>query len=138
MWAMRSRRATRSRRPSAARPITSARSNSDRNPPVAIIALDGTQSHRWAAPPTRSRSMRVTSAPSRAATVAAVFPPGPPPTMTNLTLMWERLTAREGCFPRAVLEEARDAGGGVLGGQDPGEQGPLQVEALGERPVEPA
>ena len=32
-------------------------------PPVAIIAFDGMQSHRWAAPPTMSRSISVTSAP---------------------------------------------------------------------------
>ena len=36
-------------------------------PPVAIIVFDGMQSHRWAAPPTMSRSIIVTSAPSRAA-----------------------------------------------------------------------
>ena len=36
-------------------------------PPVAIMVLDGMQSHRWAAPPTMSRSIRVTSAPRRAA-----------------------------------------------------------------------
>lgn len=35
--------------------------------PVAIIALDGMQSHRLAAPPSTSRSITVTSAPSRAA-----------------------------------------------------------------------
>ena len=32
-------------------------------PPVAIMALDGMQSHRLAAPPTMSRSMSVTSTP---------------------------------------------------------------------------
>ena len=52
-------------------------------PPVAIIALDGMQSQRWAAPPTMSRSTIVTSAPSRAAVVAAVLPAGPPPMMTK-------------------------------------------------------
>ncbi len=54
-------------------------------PPVAIMALDGMQSHRWAAPPTTSRSMRVTSAPRRAAAVAAELPAGPPPMMTKRT-----------------------------------------------------
>ncbi len=39
----------------------------DSAPPVAIIAFDGMQSHRCAAPPTMSRSTSVTSAPSRAA-----------------------------------------------------------------------
>ena len=55
-------------------------------PPVAIIVFDGMQSHRWAAPPTTSRSITVTSAPSRAAYVAAVLPAGPPPMMTNLVV----------------------------------------------------
>ena len=36
-------------------------------PPVAIMVLDGMQSQRWAAPPTTSRSISVTSAPRRAA-----------------------------------------------------------------------
>ncbi len=54
-------------------------------PPVAIIVLDGMQSHRWAAPPTMSRSISVTLAPSRAAWVAAVLPAGPPPMITNRT-----------------------------------------------------
>ena len=40
-------------------------------PPVAIMALDGMQSQRLAAPPTMSRSIRVTSTPRRAAWVAA-------------------------------------------------------------------
>ena len=52
-------------------------------PPVAIMALDGMQSHRLAAPPTTSRSIRVTSTPRRAALVAAWFPAGPPPMITN-------------------------------------------------------
>src|SRR5436190_16485869 len=56
-------------------------------PPVAIMVLDGMQSHRWAAPPTMSRSIRMTSAPSRAAWVAAVLPPGPPPMITTRTAM---------------------------------------------------
>src|ERR1700677_4795631 len=55
-------------------------------PPVAIIALDGMQSQRLAAPPTTSRSISVTSTPSRAAWVAAWFPAGPPPMITNLML----------------------------------------------------
>src|SRR5690242_20016541 len=41
------------------------------------------QSHRCAAPPTMSRSISVTSAPSRAAYVAALLPAGPPPMITN-------------------------------------------------------
>ena len=64
---------------------------SDRAPPVAIIAFDGMQSHRWAAPPTMSRSTSVTSAPSRAAWVAAWLPAGPPPMITNRFAMPPRL-----------------------------------------------
>ena len=52
-------------------------------PPVAIIVFDGMQSHRWAAPPMTSRSIIVTSAPRRAAYVAAVLPAGPPPMITK-------------------------------------------------------
>ena len=44
--------------------------------PVATIALLGMQSQRCAAPPMTSRSISVTSAPSDAATVAAVLPAG--------------------------------------------------------------
>ena len=49
----------------------------DSAPPVAIIAFDGMQSHRWAAPPTMSRSISVTSAPRRAACGGRVLPAGP-------------------------------------------------------------
>ena len=63
-----------------------ARVSSESSPPVAIIAFDGMQSHRWAAPPTTSRSTSVTSAPSVAATVAHVLPAGPPPRMTSRVL----------------------------------------------------
>ncbi len=48
-------------------------------PAVAIIALEGMQSRRWAAPPTTSRSTRVTWAPRLAARLAAWLPAGPPP-----------------------------------------------------------
>ena len=51
----------------SARPMPWARRLNDIAPPVAIMAFDGMQSHRWAAPPTTSRSTSVTSAPSRAA-----------------------------------------------------------------------
>ena len=67
------------------RPIPPERRTKAMAPPLAIMALDGMQSHRWAAPPTTSRSMRVTSAPRRAAAVAAEFPAGPPPMMTKRT-----------------------------------------------------
>ena len=61
-------------------------------PPVAIIALDGMQSHRWAAPPTMSFSMSVTSAPRRAAWLAAVLPAGPPPMIANrIATTWRLL-----------------------------------------------
>jgi hypothetical protein len=83
--ATRSRRASKSMRPSAERPIARARSISASAPPVAIIALLGMQSHRCAAPPMMSRSIMVTSAPRLAATVAAVLPAGPPPMITKRT-----------------------------------------------------
>ena len=80
-------RAARRRRggPRPPRPIARARVSSESSPPVAIIAFDGMQSQRCAAPPMMSRSMSVTSAPSVAATVAAVLPPGPPPMITRRT-----------------------------------------------------
>src|SRR5438270_4682139 len=67
------------------RPMPSMRREKVMAPPVAIMALDGMQSQRWAAPPMTSRSTRVTSAPRRAAWVAAEFPAGPPPMMTKRT-----------------------------------------------------
>ena len=51
-------------------PIPVARDTNDITPPAAIMALDGMQSHRLAAPPRMSFSTRVTSAPRRAATDA--------------------------------------------------------------------
>jgi hypothetical protein len=48
-------------------PMPRMRRLNDIAPPVAIIVFDGMQSNRWAAPPIRSRSTRVTSAPRRAA-----------------------------------------------------------------------
>lgn len=56
-------------------------------PPVAIIVFEGMQSRRWAAPPTISRSTTVTSAPRRAAYVAAMLPAGPPPMTRKRTAM---------------------------------------------------
>src|SRR4029077_19725407 len=67
------------------RPMVFAYVSSVSSLPVAIIALLGMQSQRCAAPPTMSRSIIVTSAPSDAATVAAVFPAGPPPMITKRT-----------------------------------------------------
>ena len=67
------------------RPMPGERRTNDMAPPLAIMALDGMQSQRWAAPPTTSRSIRVTWAPRRAAAVAAEFPAGPPPMMTKRT-----------------------------------------------------
>ena len=55
------------RRRRAVRPISGERPIAARAPPVAIMALDGMQSRRWAAPPITSCSTIVTSAPSRAA-----------------------------------------------------------------------
>ena len=60
-----------------------ARETNDITPPAAIMALEGMQSHRLAAPPRMSFSIRVTSAPRRAATDAHELPAGPPPTMQN-------------------------------------------------------
>ena len=74
-------------------PSCLARASSVSSLPVATIALLGMQSQRCAAPPTMSRSIIVTSAPSDAATVAAVLPAGPPPMITNRTGMWSRLRA---------------------------------------------
>ena len=86
-WVMapiRVRRASKSRSACTVhRPMPSALRRKFMAPPVAIIAFEGMQSHRWAAPPTRSRSTRVTSAPKRAAVVAAWFPAGPPPMITK-------------------------------------------------------
>ena len=65
------------------RPISGERRTAASAPPVAIIALDGMQSRRWAAPPITSFSTIVTLAPSRAAWLAAVLPAGPPPTITT-------------------------------------------------------
>ena len=48
------------------KPIPSMRRVKLMAPPVAIMVLEGMQSQRWAAPPTMSRSIRVTSAPRRA------------------------------------------------------------------------
>ncbi len=68
MSVMRERRASKSSSTSTlARPISAAWFISAMAPPVAIMAFDGMQSSRWAAPPTMSRSTRVTSAPKRAA-----------------------------------------------------------------------
>ena len=64
-------------------PIRPMRRVRPRASPVAIMALDGMQSHRWAAPPTMSRSITVTSAPRLAATVAHRMPAGPPPMITK-------------------------------------------------------
>ena len=60
-------------------PISDERPMAASAPPVAIIAFDGMQSQRCAAPPMTSRSTSVTSAPRRAACVAAALPAGPPP-----------------------------------------------------------
>ena len=65
------------------RPMPSMRRVNAMAPPVAIMVFEGMQSHRWAAPPMTSRSMSVTSAPKRAACVAAVLPAGPPPMITK-------------------------------------------------------
>ena len=68
MSLIRDRRASKSSSTSTlARPISAAWFIRAMAPPVAIMALDGMQSSRWAAPPTMSRSIRVTSAPNRAA-----------------------------------------------------------------------
>ena len=52
-------------------------------PAVEISVLLGTQSVSTQAPPSPSRSTTVTDAPSRAATRAASYPPGPPPRTTT-------------------------------------------------------
>src|SRR5215207_157660 len=77
------------------RPIPPMRREKLIAPPVAIIVLLGMQSQRWAAPPITSRSITVTLAPKRAAYVAACWPAGPPPMMTNLMLTACRLMIRK-------------------------------------------
>ena len=84
-------------------PISGDRPTAANAPPVAIIALDGMQSHRWAAPPTTSCSITVTSAPSRAAWVAAVFPAGPPPMITKRSAMAPRLPTPRSRRSRRVV-----------------------------------
>src|SRR5438309_9773901 len=111
------------------RPISWARREKPMAPPVAIMALDGMQSHRWAAPPTTSRSTSVTWAPRRAACVAAWLPAGPPPMITNRTATLPRL-------------RGRPVDRGQQGGVGPHQQGPflghqraVQVAALGHPTV---
>ena len=48
-----------------------------------MSVFEGTTSVRTAEPPTPRLSIRVTRAPMRAATVAASYPPGPPPMMAT-------------------------------------------------------
>src|SRR3954471_2411662 len=105
-------------------PIPAMRLLNDMAPPVAIIAFDGMQSHRCAAPPTTSRSTMTTSAPNRAAWVAAVLPAGPPPTITKRMAIATRLVSR---LPVAV-----DGGVGQPHGVDPG-RGLGLAELLGLR-----
>ena len=62
------------------------------------------QSQRCAAPPTMSRSTSVTSAPSDAATVAAVLPAGPPPRITNRTAIRSRLRG-SGAYPDRSMQQ---------------------------------
>ncbi len=78
-------RLSRSSSASTSRPMPSALRKNDIAPPVAIMVFEGMQSHRRAAPPTMSLSMSTTSAPRRAAYVAAWSPAGPPPMITNRT-----------------------------------------------------
>ena len=95
MAALRRRRASESRLAvTSVRPMPWAWCTWERAPPLAIMALEGMQSHRWAAPPTTSRSMTVTSAPSLAAWVAAWLPAGPPPMITSLVATAGSLQAR--------------------------------------------
>src|SRR5438552_4203598 len=87
------------------RPMACARAAKERAPPVAIIVLEGMQSHRWAAPPTMSRSTRVTSPPRRAAWVATWLPAGPPPMITTRTGMG---SARGLVDPEDVAQDVAD------------------------------
>ena len=105
------------------RPISGVRPTAARAPPVAIIAFDGMQSQRCAAPPITSSSMTVTSAPRRAAWLAAVLPAGPPPMITkrSATARGYRSASRAGhgrpaatatveqVVPRTVLSRATEA-----------------------------
>ena len=69
--------------PSKVMPSSLASSMSAISSAVAISVLLGTQSVSTAEPPIPSVSTTVTSAPSWAATRAASYPPGPPPTTTT-------------------------------------------------------
>src|SRR5215212_7661823 len=105
------------------RPIPVERRTKAIAPPVAIIVFEGMQSHRWAAPPTTSRSIIVTSAPQRWAYVAAVLPAGPPPMMTKRVVTASRLDGRNGpgSGPHrggtvaTMVDEAPDAAGALSG-----------------------
>src|SRR5690606_8445005 len=94
-------------------PIAEERDSSASSPPVAISAFEGMQSHRWAAPPTTSRSISVTSAPSCAATVAQVLPAGPPPMMTRRVVGTSPGYAGEVATPGLARVASRDVGAGV-------------------------
>src|SRR5512136_283068 len=75
------------RPPSKTRPYSRplrARSNSSAE---VLRTLEGMQPQFKHVPPTRSLSMRVTSAPSWAALIAATYPPGPAPMTTTLDAM---------------------------------------------------
>src|SRR5690348_14914203 len=88
------------------------------------MAFDGMQSHRCAAPPTTSRSTSVTSAPSVAATVAAVLPAGPPPMITSRRVMHPNLEARS-CRRR---HGATDSSGASRDGATAGHRGHPKAE----------
>ena len=67
--------------PTVLTPTRSACANAVMASLVAMNVFDGTQSDSTHWPPTPSRSIRVTSAPSWSATSAASYPAGPPPMM---------------------------------------------------------
>src|SRR5262249_31559030 len=90
--------------PPASSPLAFACLSSVSSLPVFTIALLGMQSHRCAAPPMMSRSIIVTSAPSDAATVAAVFPAGPPPMITKRTAMGTRVRAGS-TYPDRLMQQ---------------------------------
>src|ERR687892_1321976 len=111
---MRSRSRSRSSRASVPdSPMPPLRSTMPMASEVAIIALEGMQSRRWAAPPTMSRSMSVTSAPRRAAVVAAVLPAGPPPMITKR----RGTSPGYGQPPRASALDPSQADQAVVGGE---------------------
>src|SRR5829696_3185623 len=92
--------------------------------------LDGTQSHSTQAPPSPSSLTTVTSAPRSAATRAASYPPGPPPTMITRIGRWYPV---RGPWAQTIGSRSADPSeGGHQGDEHPeGKAQADQVDAAG-------